>query len=68
MIAKWYHGADDCLTLLLLQGFLGFLPPADLLRCQTQQFTHLFPEEASVAIVNGAIVSQDLHSRHFIAL
>lgn len=63
-----YHSVDSGIPLSLLQGFSGLLPAADLLWCQAQQPAHFLPEEATVAIVNRSIVSQDFHSRHFIAL
>lgn len=63
-----YHSVDGGLSLPFLQGFPGLLPAADLLWRQAQQPAHLFPEEVAVAIINRPVISQDLHSRHLIAL
>lgn len=63
-----YHGVHGDFSLPLLQGFSGLLPAANLLWRQAQQPAHLLPEEVTVSIINGPIVSQYLHSRHLIAL
>lgn len=63
-----YHCVHGDFSLPLLQGFSGLLPAADLFWRQAQQPAHLLPEEVTVSIINGPIVSQYLHSRHLVAL
>lgn len=63
-----YHGADRGLALSFLQSFPGLFPAADLLGRQTQHPAHFLPEEAAIAVVDGPVVCQDFHTRHFIAL
>ncbi len=62
-----YYRANG-LSLSLLNGLQCFLSSAYPLRGEAQKLSHISLKKATVPIVDGPIVGQDLHTRDFIAL